>query len=75
MSTEEVTSKHTNLCLVVTSRASSRVSSEVTLLPLAQCYLNFGILFSSVASFFFFSLKLGGAPELSDIHDIQRCAK
>ena len=42
---------------------------------LAQCYLNFGIFFSSVASFFFFSLKLGGAPELSDIHDIQRCAK
>ena len=56
MSTGEMTLKHTNLCLVVSSRSSSQAPPEVTLLPstFAQCYLNFSILPSSVVSRFFF---------------------
>ena len=56
MSTAEVTSKHTNLCLVVSSRASSRASPEVTLLPPSHSLiliLAFCLLRSLHYSFFF----------------------
>ena len=77
MSTGEVTSKHTNLCLGVSSRSSSRAPAEVTLLPstLAQCYLNFGIHFAFFGRFTLFYLKLEGAAELNNMHDIQCCIK
>ena len=59
MSTGEVTSKHTKLCLVFRSRESSRAPPEVTLLPLSHslililafCLLRF------LHSHFFFEVR------------------
>ena len=80
MSTREIKSKHTIYASLFAAE-QVQATSEVTLFFLststkAQCYHNFSILLLSLASLAYSLMLIEKCcAELSDIHDIQCCAK